>query len=103
MAGWNKFSDGSSSRNEGELYGSTWYVNGAFLWRVTWTGWHVKEGTGCVDGAEARREADLIIDACLRGDIKPPWKNSDVYEDLKSKLEAARARDGVKKSWGNYP
>lgn len=107
MAGtWNKYTDGSGKLVDtptGRFVGMTWYHQGAHLWRVTWDGHLVKNGTGCIDGAEARREADAVIAACVRGETDPPWKQSRARQELEQRILDARARTKTPTPWGWVP
>ncbi len=93
--GWIKYSDGSDRLEDsdvGRLVAVTWYHEGAQLWRVTWDGFLVRNGTGCISGDEARREADVVVAACIAGDIDPPWKQSRARQELEQQLLDARAK-----------
>jgi hypothetical protein len=93
---WHKYPDGCSdtvvNSPVGRLVAVTWYHEGAHLWRVTWDGFLVRNGTGCIDGAEARREADAVIAACEAGDIDPPWAKFRERQALEQQILDGRAR-----------
>lgn len=74
------------------VHGCVWYADGAYLWRVTWDGYVVKNGTGCLDRSEAKREAEHWIGKIDRGEIDPPWKGTSERQALEQRLLDARAR-----------
>lgn len=82
-----------SERVVGFRSATVWYQDGGYLWRVRWQGQVCKEGTGCLDRAEAKRECDFWLDEMAAGRVDAPWKASAERQALEDRLLRARARD----------